>query len=436
VSRGEGAEYRYIKHRVHQTPVVHQQLVSLEMSDSSDVMEGVSVSLLATGIRVTSDVEERQALFSLLANAVADRLESLTSEEVLLVSRLCLDHLLVAGGGSGGEKGKRDDRVLTLCLAALSNLTIPEANTNLFLSITLEKERYNNETDPDSPPPTPPPAHASHLTFMLTKFLEHNPQLEQAKSTEEEEEGEESSDCWEHVASVLCNLTQVEDGRRLLLRQSTGYMPKLVAQFRSKSVARRRGSVASFRSCLFDNEVHWWILHEVRALTSILLPLVVATPFTEQERKGMDPLLWMAAAEGGGGEAETETREEGNGSEGRSEYEQTRTPLPPRHEQQVDIVKMLLECLVLLCQRRGVREELRKRKVYPIVRNLDYAQEDEGVSEIINEVVQFMIRDEDESTPIDTPIDSVKGESFGVGGGGGGGGEQQRVDNDDVDEVD
>ena len=88
----------------------------------------------------------------------------------------------------------------------------------------------------------------------------------------------------------------------------------------------------------------------------------------------MDPLLWLAAESAG-----------------------------KKHEAELDIVKMLLECLLLLCQRRGVREELRARKVYPIVRNLDYEQEDEGVSDLINEVVQFMIRDEDLSVPIDAP---------------------------------
>ena len=32
-------------------------------------------------------------------------------------------------------------------------------------------------------------------------------------------------------------------------------------------------------------------------------------------------------------------------------------------EPDLEIMRMLLECIVLLCQRRGLREELRKRKV-------------------------------------------------------------------------
>lgn len=32
-------------------------------------------------------------------------------------------------------------------------------------------------------------------------------------------------------------------------------------------------------------------------------------------------------------------------------------------EPDLEVMRMLLECIVLLCQRRGLREELRKRKV-------------------------------------------------------------------------
>lgn len=68
---------------------------------------------------------------------------------------------------------------------------------------------------------------------------------------------------------------------------------------------------------------------------------------------------------------------------------------------------MLLECIVLLCQRRGIREELRKRKVYPVVRNLDIKTEDEAINTIIYEIVNFLMGDEDNATPIDTYDQSV-----------------------------
>lgn len=77
-------------------------------------------------------------------------------------------------------------------------------------------------------------------------------------------------------------------------------------------------------------------------------------------------------------------------------------------EPELDIMSMLLECVILLCQRRGLREELRKRKAYYIARNLDLKVEDEQISEKIYEIVNFLMGDEDPSTPIDTYEDSLK----------------------------
>lgn len=68
---------------------------------------------------------------------------------------------------------------------------------------------------------------------------------------------------------------------------------------------------------------------------------------------------------------------------------------------ETDIQKMLLECLQLLGQKRGMREEMRKRKVYPICRNLDYLQDNEEISAIIYEIVQLTMGDEDPDTPKD-----------------------------------
>lgn len=108
-------------------------------------------------------------------------------------------------------------------------------------------------------------------------------------------------------------------------------------------------------------------------MTPLLLPLVGNNPFTEKEREGMEPILWMKS----------------------EDVDKTLEP-------ELDIMKMLLECIILLCQKRGMREELRKRKVYPVVKNLDLKVEDESISTAIHEIVNFLMGDEDPSTPIET----------------------------------
>ena len=78
-------------------------------------------------------------------------------------------------------------------------------------------------------------------------------------------------------------------------------------------------------------------------------------------------------------------------------------------EPELDILIMLLECMVLLCQRRGVREELRKRRVYCVVRNLDVhlGEQHERVTELIYDIVNFLIGDEDHATAVDRYEDSA-----------------------------
>ena len=49
----------------------------------------------------------------------------------------------------------------------------------------------------------------------------------------------------------------------------------------------------------------------------------------------------------------------------------------------------------MLCQRRIIREELRNKKVYPIIRNFDYKLEGkDDISDMIAEIVNFLIRDD------------------------------------------
>jgi hypothetical protein len=51
------------------------------------------------------------------------------------------------------------------------------------------------------------------------------------------------------------------------------------------------------RSCLFNSDVHWWMVNEMKVIPVLLLPLVTETEFTDKEKNGMDPILWMQVSE-------------------------------------------------------------------------------------------------------------------------------------------
>jgi hypothetical protein len=139
---------------------------------------------------------------------------------------------------------------------------------------------------------------------------------------------------------------------------------------------RRRSAVATIRTCLFDKEIHHWVIYELKGLTALLFPLVTKVPFTDKEKLGMDPILWM----------------QGDKKE---------------FEPENDIRLLLVECIHLLCQKRTIRDELRKRKAYAVIKNLAMEQEDDKVDEAIIDVVNLQMRDEGPDMPseVDTPAE-------------------------------
>lgn len=299
------------------------------------------VELILEGVKLSAGNLD---LLGLLANKLGEA--SLSEEEVGAIADEMFSQL---------DLYARNKKVVNLCLVVLSNLTVVEANCEIFVA----KEVSDGEAVDK--------IHASkRLASIIESFLKHNPQAEDRSVDYTKREAVTEADPWAHVASVLCNLCRTALGRKVIMKVSNEYIPKIASQFRSLNLVRRQGCVGAIRTCLFDSEVHWWALHEAKILPHVLYPLVVATPFDDEDKEGMDPRIWMAA-------------EDKN----------------KKYEPDVGVRKMLLECLVLLCQKKPQRDDLRKWKVYPVCKNLDLEQEDEGVSEVILDIVNFLMRDEE-----------------------------------------
>ena len=318
-----------------------------------DIManEDHPIELVLEGVKLSAGNLD---LLGLLANKLGEA--PLNEDEVGAISDEMFSQL---------DMYSRNRKVVDLCLVVLSNLTVVEANCEIFVS----KEVADGDTmDKVSA--------SKRLESIIESFLKHNPQAEDGELDYTKREAVIQADPWAHVASVLCNLSRTGLGRKLILKVSNDYFPKIASQFRSLNIVRRQGCVGTIRTCLFDSEVHWWALHEAKILPHILYPLVVATPFEDKDKEGMDPRIWMAA-------------EDKN----------------KKYEPDVGVRKMLLECLVLLCQKKPQRDDLRRWKVYPVCRNLDLEQEDESVSEVILDIVNFLMRDEEgERSGWDAPL--------------------------------
>lgn len=67
-------------------------------------------------------------------------------------------------------------------------------------------------------------------------------------------EGDEE-DPYEHVASILTNVSRLKEARVLLLQPGRGTLQALVAQLQAPGVTRRQGVAGTLRNCCMTAEV-------------------------------------------------------------------------------------------------------------------------------------------------------------------------------------
>jgi len=174
-------------------------------------------------------------------------------------------------------------------------------------------------------------------------------------------------DEWQYVASILCNISQLEKGREVLTKKPGSVLERLLDELKSKNPIRRRGIVSTVRNCCFEEGLHDWLLYELRLVPKILYLLSGPEELAIEERAKLDSdLLCSLEIEG----------------------------INKIREPQAEIRLLLIETLVLLCSTVENRNFLRAQQVYPIIRNTDLVETDENVSETIYRLVNFLQRDE------------------------------------------
>jgi hypothetical protein len=223
---------------------------------------------------------------------------------------------------------------------------------------------------------------------------------------------DDTSDPYQHFATVLMNITQIELGRKFVLKIPQGKssppstqkdsihpkdaqplptvlqrvlwqlrLPPTVSQNNNHNnnkqttntstnktydlaTIRRRGIAGMIRNCCLDTNAAWWLIHLVHLIPHLLYPLAGPEALTVDEKKGMDVDLWMA------------------GPDKRRDYDSwTRL--------------YLVEAILLLCASgRNNRQSIRLARTYVILKYCDMVETNETISERINECVQYLRRDE------------------------------------------
>ena len=174
-------------------------------------MDELNVSEILTGLVTREYQDHRLALLQHLTNSFAENSTFANEGELKNVYKTLLV-LLTTTIGSDEDKCRQ----INACLTALVNATTTESNVEIYFQVlkeTMDKETYFDK-----------------FHRCIANFLDHNPQLEEESSKNADADYWEVTDEWQHLGNLLCNLAQIEDGRRIILQQSKGYMERLVIQ--------------------------------------------------------------------------------------------------------------------------------------------------------------------------------------------------------------
>jgi len=170
-----------------------------------------------------------------------------------------------------------------------------------------------------------------------------------------------------HLGAFLSNLSLLRDVRLTLLKDE-----KLIAsilpftQFH-ESVTRRHAAASILKNCLFETDLHEWLLNDVGILPHLLLPLAGSGETLDEEDNETLPIDLQY--------------------------------LPPDkvREPNTEIKNMLLESLFSLCATTKCRLLMKKNGTYFIVRELHkVTDENDPIMTALENIVHILIGDEPE----------------------------------------
>ena len=352
-----------------------------ETSNQNVLLElAASTLALQTLLYATSASEE-------LTNAVVDQL--LDHKAVGRLVELVLDL-----PGNTKTLSKSSKKIVNTALAILANLTRTEKGALELVGTTLPDEAVYNTNDINSDESETKVSETNNadedkhvrikasMELLLDRFLRNQPEKNNPLvdfSVLEPNEWDAAlclSDPYQHFAALLMNATQVKAGRKFVTRIPKGDEPLSVLQrllpvLREKNNSqhsnpfRRRGIAGMVRNCCLDTkEAAWWLLNICKVLTPILMPLMGPEELAFDDKKGMDPDLWL------------------DGPDRVREFDETTR------------LYCVESVLALLATGRASRKTIRTAKTYTILKTCDLAEPSEEVSDKICECVNFLRRDE------------------------------------------
>lgn len=100
---------------------------------------------------------------------------------------------------------------------------------------------------------------------------------------------ETTEDTYEHVASILVNISKLESGRKILLEPKGGLLKQIIRQFDSTNPLRKKGVSGTIRNCCFeaDNQLQNLLLISEFLWPALLLPVAGKKVYSQEDTSKM-----------------------------------------------------------------------------------------------------------------------------------------------------
>jgi len=241
----------------------------------------------------------------------------------------CIEDILGSGGinrmaeialTQGDSDGKWRKRV-NYALALLANMTRTERGAVELCGFTMpteavaiaDAENVIEEEQRAKLPSKPTMALLTAMFLNKSYITEENKPIQKNNiqdHNDDENENERSieelavctNDPFQHFAAILMNATQVEQGRRFVMRihreqdkakKGVSMLERLLPELKSSNPIRRRGIAGTLKNCCFEKDASWWLINEVDIIPKLLYPLAGPEELSVEEKRGMDPDLWL-----------------------------------------------------------------------------------------------------------------------------------------------
>lgn len=181
---------------------------------------------------------------------------------------------------------------------------------------------------------------------------------------------------YDYLSYFFADISRFERGRSYFITEQpydevVPISKLLVFTEKYDSKIRREGVASTIKNSLFDIDSHWKLVNDekINILPYILLPLAGPEEIDEDDMFNLPEELQLLPED------------------------KKRDPLNT-------VVCTHLESLLLLCTTKKMRDLFRDKSVYPLVRELHKALDVEEVTDLVDRLVQMLMRDEDEEPQV------------------------------------